>query len=366
MPLNDITDERIIMKIAFFDTKPYDRLSFDQINKEFGFDITYLDTHLNADTVKLTQGFDAVCVFVNDTINKPVIDHLVDHGVRIVALRCAGYNNVDFNSAFDRLHVVRVPAYSPYAVAEHAAALILSMNRKTHKAYYRTREGNFSINGLLGFDMHGKTAGIIGTGKIGRCLVNILQGFGMNVLVYDPFPDQAYAQDQGISYVDLSVLYSRSDVISLHCPLNPETRYMINSETISTLKDGVMIINTGRGQLIDTKALIQGLKSGKIGAAGLDVYEEESEYFFEDWSLELIKDDVLARLLTFPNVLVTSHQGFFTTEALNNIAHTTLTNLNEFFENGSLTNEICYRCQESCPKDKAHGKPCFEVKSKRS
>ena len=354
------------LKIAFFDTKPYDRKSFEQVNRAFGFDITYFDTHLNTDTVELTQGFDAVCAFVNDTIDKPVIDHLVEHGVRIVALRCAGYNNVDFDAAFDRLPIVRVPAYSPYAVAEHAAALILTLNRKTHKAYYRVREGNFSINGLQGFDMHGKTAGIIGSGQIGRCLVNILQGFGMDVLVHDPFPDQAYAQKQGIHYVDLSELYSRSDVISLHCPLTPETRYMINRETIPTLKDGVMIINTGRGQLIDTKALIQGLKSGKIGAAGLDVYEEESEYFFEDRSIELIKDDVLARLLTFPNVLVTSHQGFFTVEALNNIAHTTLTNLKDLFENSSLANEICYRCQSSCPKDKAHGEPCFEIKSNQS
>jgi len=353
-------------KIAFFDAKPYDRKSFDQVNKGFGFDITYFDTHLNADTVELTQGFDAVCAFVNDTIDKPVIDHLVDHGVRIVALRCAGYNNVDFNAAFDRLPVVRVPAYSPYAVAEHAAALILTLNRKTHKAYYRVREGNFSINGLQGFDMHGKTVGIIGSGQIGRCLVNILQGFGMDVLVYDPFPDQTYAQKRVIRYVDLPELYRLSDVISLHCPLTPETRYMINKKTISMLKEGAMIINTGRGQLIDTKALIQGLKSGKIGAAGLDVYEEESDYFFEDRSVELIKDDVLARLLTFPNVLVTSHQGFFTVEALNNIAHTTLTNLKDFFENRSLANEICYRCQSSCPKDKANGEPCFEIKSKQS
>jgi D-lactate dehydrogenase len=354
------------MKIAFFDTKPYDRQSFDQVNEAYNYKITYFDTHLNAGTVELTQGFDAVCAFVNDTIDKPVIDHLVEHGIRIVALRCAGYNNVDFNSAFERLPVVRVPAYSPYAVAEHAAALILSLNRKIHKAYCRVREGNFSINGLQGFDMHGKTAGVIGSGQIGRCLVNILKGFGMHVLVYDPFPDQSYAKEQGITYVELSELYSRADVISLHCPLTPDTRYMINKNTISTFRDGVMIINTGRGQLIDTKALIQGLKSGKIGAAGLDVYEEESEYFFEDRSVELIKDDVLARLLTFPNVLVTSHQGFFTSEALNNIAHTTLNNLKDYFENGLLANEICYQCQESCPKDKAHGEPCFEAISKHS
>ncbi len=351
------------MKIAFFDAKPYDRRFFDHVNEEFGFDITYFDTHLNADTAELTHGFDAVCVFVNDSIDKPVIDRLVDQGIRIVALRCAGYNNVDFTAAFGRLRVVRVPAYSPFAVAEHAAALILSLNRKTHKAYYRTREGNFSINGLLGFDMHGKTAGIIGAGKIGRCLINILKGFGMDILVYDLLADQEYTRDQHIAHVELSQLYNRSDVISLHCPLTPATRHMINQETISRLKDGVMIINTGRGQLIDTKALIEGLKSGKIGAAGLDVYEEESGYFFEDRSVEMIQDDVLARLLTFPNVLVTSHQGFFTSEALGNIAHTTLKNLYDFFEKGYLINEICYRCQEPCPKDKARGEPCFRLKN---
>jgi D-lactate dehydrogenase len=268
---------------------------------------------------------------------------------------------VDFDVVFNRLHVVRVPAYSPHAVAEHAAALILSLNRKTHKAYYRVRDGNFNINGFLGFDMHGKTVGIIGTGKIGRCLIQILQGFGMHVLAFDTFPDQDYARDRRFTYVDLHELFARSDVISLHCPLTPETRYMINAQTISTFKDGVMLINTGRGPLIDTKALIDGLKSGKIGAAGLDVYEEESDYFFEDRSADMITDDVLARLLTFPNVLVTSHQGFFTVEALYNIAHTTLNNLKEYFEHGTLTNEICYRCQEVCPKDKTQGQPCFRV-----
>lgn len=333
------------VRIAFFDAKPYDRRSFDRVNGAFGFEITYFDTHLNAETAELTQGFDSVCAFVNDTIDRPVIEHLVDHRIRILALRCAGYNNVDFDAAFNRIHVVRVPAYSPYAVAEHAVALILSLNRKTHKAYYRGREGNFSINGLLGFDMHGKTAGVVGTGKIGRCLIRILRGFGMRVLAYDPFPDLAYAEADGITYVGLDEVYAESDVISLHCPLTPETRYMINADTIAALKEGVMLINTGRGRLIDTKALIEGLKSGKVGAAGLDVYEEESEYFFEDWSAEMITDDVLARLLTFPNVLVTSHQGFFTAEALKNIARTTLNNLKAYFEDGSLTNEISYRCQ---------------------
>jgi D-lactate dehydrogenase len=349
------------LKIAFFDAKPYDRQSFGRANKAFNFDITYFETHLNANTVELTQGFDAVCAFVNDTIDRSVIDHLVDHDIRIIALRCAGYNNLDFEAAFGRIHAVRVPDYSPYAVAEHAAALILSLNRKTHKAYYRVREGNFSINGLQGFDMHGRTAGVVGSGKIGRCLINILQGFGMQVLVYDPYPNQSYAREQGITFVDLPELYRRSDVISLHCPLTPETSHMINAVTIPTLKDGVMLINTGRGGLIDTKALIDGLKSGKIGAAGLDVYEEESDYFFEDRSVEMITDDVLARLLTFPNVLVTSHQGFFTHEALHNIAHTTLNNLKEYFEEGLLTHEICYRCQDVCPKNKTDGEPCFEV-----
>ncbi len=353
------------IKIAFFDAKPYDRRSFDRANEVFGFDITYFETRLSADTVELSRDFDAVCGFVNDSFDRPVIDYLVDNGVRIIALRCAGYNNVDFNAAFDRIPVVRVPAYSPYAVAEHAAALILSLNRKTHKAYYRVRDGNFNINGFLGFDMHGKTAGIIGTGKIGRCLIKILQGFGMHILAYDVRPDHEYAEVDGFSYVTLPELYGRSDVISLHCPLTPETVYMINSGTIAAMKDGVVLINTGRGKLIDTKALIEGLKSGKIGAAGLDVYEEESEYFFEDRSAEMITDDVLARLLTFPNVLVTSHQGFFTVEALNNIARTTLNNLKEYFEDGSLTNEICYRCEEPCPRDKTQGEPCFGIGDKQ-
>jgi len=344
-------------KIAFFDAKPYDRKSFDVVNRNFGFDITYFDAHLNRDTAELSAGSDAVCTFVNDVIDKPVIDHLVEHNIRILALRSAGYNNVDFKAAYGCLHVVRVPAYSPQAVAEHAVALMLSLNRKIHKAYSRTRDGNFSLNGLLGFDMFGKTAGIIGTGKIGRCLVSILKGFGMNVLVYDPYPDSTYATAAGMRYVSLNELYQESDIISLHCPLTPQTEHMINKTSISRMKDNVMIINTSRGKLIDTAALIDELKSGKIGFAGLDVYEEESEYFFEDRSAELITDDVLARLLTFPNVLITSHQGFFTAEALHNIAETTLNNLKEFFNGGYLRNEICYQCGKTCLK-KQH-KRCF-------
>lgn len=347
--------------IAFFDTKPYDQESFDLTNAEFGYTISYFDTKLDSTTVELADRFDAVCVFVNDTLDKPVIDHLVEHGTTIIALRCAGYNNVNLDATFGRIHAVRVPAYSPYAVAEYATALILSLNRKTHKAYCRIREGNFAINGLQGFDMHGKTAGIIGTGAIGRSLINILRGFGMTVLAYDPFPNTEYAKANNVVYVDLQELYRQSDIISLHCPLTPETSHMINETTIPTMKDGVIIINTGRGGLIDTKALIYGLKSGKLGAAGLDVYEEESDYFFEDRSSEMIADDVLARLLTFPNVLITSHQAFLTKDALKNIAQTTLQNLKDYFEDGTLSNEICYRCNASCPKDKAAGAPCFST-----
>jgi D-lactate dehydrogenase len=344
-------------KIAFFDAKPYDKRSFDEVNKDYGFDISYFDAHLDEDTVELSQGFEGVCAFVNDTLNKQVIDHLHEHKIGVIGLRCAGYNNVDFKAAYGKIHVLRVPAYSPYAVAEHAAALILALNRKTHRAYYRTRDANFSINGLMGFDIHGKTAGIVGTGKIGKCLISILKGFGMEILAYDKFPDQDYAKKEGISYVTLDELTSRSDIISLHCPLNEETEWLINKDSINRMKDGVVLINTGRGKLIDTQALIEGLKSGKIGSAGLDVYEEENQYFFEDKSAEVISDDVLARLLMFPNVLVTSHQGFFTKEAVRNIAETTLGNFKEYFEGGYLKNEICYKCDQHCRKKE--GKRCF-------
>ena len=337
-------------RIAFFDTKPYDRKSFTAVNKDFGFDINYFDTNLNALTVALSEDFDGVCVFVNDTLDAEVIEGLVQQQVQVIGLRCAGYNNVDFKAAYGKIHVVRVPAYSPYAIAEHAVALMLSLNRKTYKAYHRTRDGNFSIDGLLGFDMHGKTAGVIGTGKIGKCLVAILKGLGMTVLAYDLYPDKAYAAQVGLEYVPLEKIYERSDIISLHCPLTKDTEHMINAQTIQAMKDNVMIINTGRGKLIDTQALIAALKSGKIGSAGLDVYEEESEYFFEDRSMELITDDMLARLLMFPNVLMTSHQAFFTKEALHNIALTTLNNFREFFDGGYLEHEICYNCDKPCKK----------------
>ncbi len=339
-------------KIAFFDTKPYDQRSFDEVNKAYGFHVTYYPLHLNEDTVDLVKGFDAVCVFVNDVISKTVIQQLKENGVHLIALRCAGYNNVDLKAAYGAIHVVRVPAYSPHAVAEHAVALMMTLNRKTHKAYDRVRDGNFSINGFLGFDMNGKGAGIIGLGKIGKCLVSILKGFGMEILVYDKFEDEAFAKENNIRYVDIDTLYAQSDIISLNCPLTPETQHMINDKTIAKMKKGVMIINTGRGKLIDTKALISGLKIGQVGSAGLDVYEEESDYFFEDFSTSVIGDDVLARLLTFPNVLITSHQGFFTKEALSNIAHATLDNMKEFFAGDYLRNEICYHCHKECRKAK--------------
>ena len=346
------------IKIAFFDAKPYDTESFDAANKKYGFDIKYYPMHLSAESAEFAKGADAVCTFVNDDITAEILDSLYSNGIKLIALRSAGYNNVDLASAFKRIHIVRVPSYSPHAVAEHALALMLTLNRKTHKAYFRTRDNNFSINGLVGFDMNGKTAGVIGTGRIGKILIKALRGIGMEVLAFDNYPDEEAARDLGYSNVPLDEIYRRSDIISLHCPLTKETTNMINAETIGIMKQGVMIINTGRGRLIDTKALVQGLKSGKIGSAGLDVYEEEGDYFFEDFSIKGLDDDVLARLLTFPNVLVTSHQAFFTHEALANISDTTLENIRLFFSNGDLPNEICYHCQTgNCPK-KETGK-CF-------
>lgn len=328
------------MNITFFSTKPYDQASFDLANEDFGFDIAYHKSHLSAGNAILAQGSEAVCIFVNDTADAEVIDALYENGVRLIALRAAGFNNVDLCAAQGRMKIVRVPAYSPYAVAEHAVALILSLNRKIHRAYWRTRDGDFSLHGLLGFDMYGKTAGIIGTGKIARILIHILRGFGMNVLAYDLFPDQAFAQSEGFRYTDLDELYGQSDIISLHVPLTDETKYMINSSSIRKMKDNVMIINTGRGQLINTNDLIEGLKEKRIGSAGLDVYEEEGDYFYEDVSDKIIDDDVLARLLSFNNVIVTSHQGFFTGEALHNIAQTTLQNIAEWAAGRESRNEV--------------------------
>lgn len=328
-------------KIAFFGTKPYDRESFDQANEAYGFDIRYFKGHLTPESAILAQGAAAVCIFVNDTADAAAIDALKELDVPLIALRCAGFNNVDLDAAArDGITVVRVPAYSPYAVAEHAVALMLALNRKIHRAYWRTRDGNFALHGLMGFDMHGKTAGIIGTGKIARILIRILRGFGMEVLGYDLYPDEAFAREVGMRYVTLDELYAQSDIISLHCPLTEQTRYLIDSSAIERMKPGVVLINTGRGQLIHSQALIDGLKEKKIGAAGLDVYEEEGDYFYEDKSDKIIDDDTLARLLSFNNVIVTSHQGFFTREALANIAETTLSNIRDFTEGRPLANEV--------------------------
>ena len=327
-------------KIAFFGAKPYDIASFDKVNEHFYYDIKYFKGHLNPNNVVLTKEADVVCIFVNDTADAAVIDAMAENGVKLLALRCAGFNNVDLAAAKGKLPVVRVPAYSPYAVAEYSLALMLSLNRKIHRAYWRTRDGNFSLNGMMGFDMHGKTIGIIGTGKIAKILIKILKGFGMHILAYDLYPDYKFAEEEGIMYTTLDELYHRSDIISLHCPLTEETRYLINDQSIDKMKDGVMIINTGRGQLIHTNALIEGLKEKKISAAGLDVYEEEGDYFYEDKSDKIIDDDVLARLLSFNNVIVTSHQAFFTKEAMHNIAETTLQNIEDFRLNRPLVNEV--------------------------
>ena len=327
-------------KIAFFGGKPYDIASFDKVNEKYNYDIRYYKGHLNPNNVVLTQDTDVVCIFVNDTADAAVIDAMVDNGVKLLALRCAGFNNVDLKAAKGKLPVVRVPAYSPYAVAEYSLALMLSLNRKIHRAYWRTRDGNFSLNGLMGFDMHGKTIGIIGTGKIAKILIRLLKGFGMRILAYDLYPDMKFAGEEGISYVSLDELYRESDIISLHCPLTDQTKYMIDKDSIDKMKEGVMIINTGRGQLINTNDLIEGLKEKKIAAAGLDVYEEEGEYFYEDKSDKIIDDDVLARLLSFNNVIVTSHQAFFTKEALHNIAETTLQNIEDFRCHRPLVNEV--------------------------
>lgn len=331
----------MIHKIAFFGSMSYDENSFNEINSKFGFELRFYKGHLGLNTVVLTKGVDAVCIFVNDTANAEVLQKMAENGVKLLALRCAGYNNVDLEAAYRcGITVVRVPAYSPYAVAEYTVALMLSLNRRIPRATWRTRDGNFSLQGLLGFDMHGKTVGIIGTGKIAKVLIRILRGFGMNILAYDLYPDYNFARENQVVYTTLDELYKASDIISLHCPLTEQTRYLINDYSIGKMKNGVMLINTGRGQLIQTNALIEGLKSNKIGSAGLDVYEEESEYFYEDQSDKIIDDDTLARLLSFNNVIVTSHQAFFTHEALVNIATTTLQNIKDYFD-GKIIENTC-------------------------
>ncbi len=346
------------MKIAFFDTKPYDRPAFESLCAEKDIDITFYESRLDSDTAPLAEGADAVCVFVNDKVDAAVIDKLHALGVKLVALRCAGYNNVDIRHAYGKVHVVHVPAYSPYAVAEHTAALLLTSIRRIHKAYNRTREFNFSLVNLTGFDLHGKTAGIIGTGKIGRIFGNICLGFGMRVLAYDKFP----SQNTGFEYVTLDELLENADIISLHCPLTDETEHMIDASAIEKMKKGVVILNTSRGKLIDTEALISGIKSRKVGAACLDVYEEEADIFFNDNSNHIMDDDTLARLISMPNVIVKSHQAFLTEEALANIAETTVKNVLDMLSPegaGVCENELCYRCGnvESCRKCK--NKKCF-------
>lgn len=343
------------MKIAFFDSKQYDIDSFKAATQDTDIKIKFFETKLNSDTAELAKGYDAVCIFVNDMLDAETIDILYNEGVKSVALRCAGYNNVDVKHAYKKLHIVRVPAYSPYAVAEHAMALLLTSVRRIHKAYIRTKDFNFSLNGLTGFDLHGKTVGIIGTGKIGRVFADICKGFGMNIIAYDKYPNK----NSGLNYTDLDTIFSQSDIISLHCPLTSETYNMINSSTVEKLKKGVIIVNTSRGALIDSEALLEGIKSRKIGAACLDVYDEESDIFFQDFSGHIVNDDTLARLITMPNVIVTSHQAFLTNEALKNIAETTVQNLLSLQREGRSDNELCYRCEnfDTCSKDRKE--KCF-------
>ena len=338
------------MKIAFFDCKKYDIESFSRVESD-EFIFKYFDVRLTIDTVSLANGFDGVCVFVNDDVNKEVIDKLYEYGVKAIFLRCAGFNNVDIHYCFGKIHVFRVPAYSPYAVAEHAMALLLTSNRRIHKAYNRTREFNFSLDGLTGFDLHGKTVGVVGTGKIGRIFIDICKGFGMNVIAYDPYP----IPNSDIHYVDLDTLFKESDFISLHCPLTPETAHLINKDNIEKMKKGVFIINTSRGGLVNSLDLLEGIKQRKIGAAVLDVYDEEADIFYNDKSSHILDDDVLRNLISMPNVIVTSHQAFLTHEALANIADTTKDNIVKFFnEELNPNNEICYHCgnQDHCRKQR--------------
>ena len=333
------------MKIAFFDTKPYDRAAFEKFEGQGGIHFKFYETKLNEDTVELADGAVGVCVFVNDTVNAAVIDRLTQLGVKLILLRCAGYNNVDVKHAFGKIHVLRVPAYSPYAVAEHAIAMLLTSVRRIHKAYIRTRDFNFSLAGMTGFDLHGKCVGVIGTGRIGRVFIDICLGFGMKVLAYDKYPSPELTEREGVEYTDLDTLFSRSDIISLHCPLTEDTYHIIDSAAIERCKKGVIVINTSRGALVDAEALLSGIKSRKVGAACLDVYEEESDFFFEDYSGHILDDDILARLISMPNVIVTSHQAFLTEEALINIAETTVDNALAFFGGAAENkNEICYRC----------------------
>lgn len=315
------------MKLAIYSTKQYDRKYLELVNKEFGFELEFFDFLLSPKTAKVAQGCEAVCIFVNDDASREVLTELAALGVKIIALRCAGFNNVDLQAAKELgLEVVRVPAYSPEAVAEHAVGLMMSLNRRIHRAYQRTRDANFSLEGLIGFNMHNRTAGVIGTGKIGVATMRILKGFGMNLLAYDPYPNPQ-ALELGAEYVDLKTLYEKSDVITLHCPLTPENHHLLDASAFGQMKNGVMIINTSRGGLIDSDAAIEALKQQKIGSLGMDVYENERDLFFEDKSNDVIQDDVFRRLSACHNVLFTGHQAFLTEEALTSISETTLNNI---------------------------------------
>ncbi len=325
-------------KVAFFDTKPYDRTWFDKLSDEYDVKIKYYESKLSQDTAVLARGCRAVCAFVNDEINAATISELSEAGVELLAMRCAGYNNVDLKKADGVLRIARVPDYSPHAVAEHAMALLLTLNRKTHRAYIRTRDYNFSLDGMCGFDLYGKTVGVIGTGKIGRAFIEICRGFGMKVLACDPYP----AKNADYEYVDIDTLCQSSDVISLHCPLTHESKHIIGAQTIRKIKRSAIIINTSRGELIDSEALLKALMEKRVGGAALDVYEEESDIFFDDKSDSVRRDETLAMLLSLPNVIISSHQAFLTNEALEGIARVTLQNISEYAGNGKVNNEVKY------------------------
>ncbi|MCI8965043.1 MAG: 2-hydroxyacid dehydrogenase [Clostridia bacterium] len=328
-----------MIKIAFFDTKEYDKKLFDEYNKNYGYNITYFKSILNIETAPLTKGFDVVCIFVHDKIDEQTLKILENNGIKLIALRCAGFNNVDLEHK-GNIKVVRVPQYSPYAVAEHAVALLLNITRKLYKSYQRTRKYNFTLDGLMGFDIHGKTVGVIGTGKIGKVFIQIMKGFGTNVIAYDLFKDESASKEIGFEYVSLDELYEKSDIISLHCPLTPETENIINKQSINKMKDGVVLINCSRGKLVDTNSLIKEMETGKIGGVGLDVYEDEDEFFLRDMTNSYKRDKNLSILLSMPNLIITSHQAFFTKEALNKIASDTLQNIKEVLDGIECKNEL--------------------------
>lgn len=328
-----------MIKIAFFDTKDYDQEFFNEYNKNYNYEITYFESKLNSETAPLAKGFDVVCIFVNDTADKKTLDLLNEYGVKVLALRCAGFNNVDLEHV-GNIKVVRVPQYSPYAVAEHATALLLNINRKIYKSYQRVKKYNFSLDGLLGFDIHGKTIGVVGTGRIGKVFIQIMKGFGTKIIAYDLFKDEKFAKENDFEYVSFDELCEKSDIISLHCPLTPETTNIINKNAIDKMKKGVIIINCSRGQLINTDDLITELSTGKIGGVGLDVYDKEGDYFLKDMSNSYQRDKNLSLLISMPNVIVTSHQAFFTSEALNKIASDTCQNIYDIIEKGECINEV--------------------------